>query len=107
VWARLRLGRVSSSDSVKEAAKRRGGQRFLDMVYGTKGRTEGFKGGLVVYFNGVHVPIPDQLMWIGLASRINDGGQRLGKQQPIHFACFSTVEDPVDCHETAMRNARL
>ena len=51
--ARLRLGRVASCISAKEAAHRRetqeGGQLFLDTVYAASDRTEGFKGGFVVY----------------------------------------------------------
>lgn len=51
--ARLRLGRVTACKSAKEAAYRRetqmGGQLFLDTVYTASDRSEGFKGGFVVY----------------------------------------------------------
>ena len=71
--ARLRLGRVSD---LKDAD--RPGQAFLDTVYMASGRMEGFKGGLVVYVNGVHIPIPDDLVRFGAASDFNKGGTRLG-----------------------------
>ena len=80
VSARLRLGRVGFADS-QAAAAERSGQRFLDTVYATSGRTEGFKGGFVVFFNGVHIPIPDQLMWLGEAANFNKGGSRLGMER--------------------------
>ena len=39
-----------------------------------------------MYVNGVHIPIPDELVKLGKAANLNDGGRRTGPCSRFLFA---------------------